>query len=296
MQTNSDSAINRIRSSNTGTGGVRCGSSATVRIRSNRVATGGVVCGSSAIVVSVDSITYGTGTGGVVCSGTDFNEINSLASGGVVQSGTAIVNIESSITATGGTVCGGFSLYLKVANTSSIGGINISGTSKSNVRLTPEVSGGTICSGKTLISESVYIGGGIVIGGFAVKKSIFNLSGRQGIVISGSGRQTFIDYVLGTGGIRIGGQSKIERRKHVYERLVSGMIRTILAEAPLPPKNTINRPSYTVPIFIQNNPRDNSNDVWGKLGETYEGVLPNIVPINQKGFVPIPKKKNRKTI
>ena len=114
-------------------------------------------------------------------------------------------------------------------------------------------------------------------------KSIFRPNSSGGIVTSGLGRQIFFDYVIGSGGFRLGGQSRIERIKY------RSPIIKVNAKAGIPIAATIiiRSPQPSVPVDV--NPREEVTGEWCEVevGLPCPGaVLPRIIVINQKGYVP----------
>jgi len=260
--------------------GVLAGGSAVVSGGQTISASGGVVIGKSALVSDIKSK---IASGGVVIGGLSPVISGIISAGGAIIGGTAIIFNRIRKTTTGGVGAKGTSLCLKTVTSFSTGGIKVGGTSRFNVVRNPNVDGGTVVGGQTIIIDAPNIGGGIVAGGSCVVKSIFRLNSSGGIVTSGLGRQTFFDYVLGSGGFRLGGQSRIERIKYRHP------IIKVNAKAgiPITPTIIIRSPQPSVPVDV--NPREEVTGEWYEVENGYPGaLLPRIVVINQKGYTPDP--------
>ena len=129
------------------------------------------------------------GSGGVALNGRSLNEVSwpglppfSLFNGSVLCGGSAEVTSEEAFIPTGGTVAGGHPFEVNNA----------------------EGIGGAVAGGKTLISESVAIGGGIIASGLADNQGVKTPMISGGALLGGN--LVFHYFADGTGGVLIEGE------------------------------------------------------------------------------------------
>ena len=219
------------------------------------------------------------------------------SSGGASLGGSCVSNVVYSNVSSSGIVCSGTSSLNKSYDINGSGGVSCSGVIKQTLVSYVNAIGGVVCSGDSFSNKLCheYGSGGIVCSGTSQQSSFSYVSGSGGIVCSGTSQQSFFDYINATGGLKCGGQSRIEVRKYRIGRTYSNSGRsisgTILFDL-LPQKETLMIPAYVISVENQLvSPRKEVTGVWCKVEDSCsEGaILPAIIPVNQKGFVPDPK-------
>lgn len=150
-----------------------------------------------------------------------FDEI---AIGGVAIGGSANQSILSRNFATGGIICGSSAFEYRTIVKNSSGGAVAGKTSLVKVVFTNySANGGVVASGSSAPKIVIVASGGITSGGSAIHSIGF--SSKGGLKASGQARQTFIDYVNATGGIKAGGLGR-EAHKKFYRFSTSGGVVT----------------------------------------------------------------------
>lgn len=260
----------------------------------DEIGSGGVIAGGTEISTMISN---NTTSGGVVVGGQSSNTFSDIANGGVVAGGLETSTAIMRNTASGGVITGGSVSVAKIAaNIDGSGGVTAGGTVIVFVERTEVGSGGVTAGGHTIIIDQPYIGGGVTAGGDSSVLRISYLVGSGGAVCGGSGRQTFFDYVQGTGGVRTtAGHGKVEKIKYrVPSEPRTGIGRAIegcvLAEVPTP-ESLLLKPKYWMEQeALKTNPREQLTGVWCQVEEACEeGVLPRVIQKRLKGHIPDPK-------
>lgn len=124
-------------------------------------------------------------------------------------------------TAMGGVISGGSSLYLIESKRTASGGVVSGGVAVRHLYSFDVSSGGAIAGGSSRSGVFIRGNGGVVTGGVATIRIVFVASG--GVVASGTGRQTFFDYIVGSGGVIARGNS-VNNQKRFYKTQATGGI------------------------------------------------------------------------
>lgn len=185
----------------------------------SETASGGVVCGSTATV----DLTYSaTATGGVVCGGATDEYISQdlIASGGIVIGSTATVQATYDVTPTGGVVCGGDNglIYDETAS----GGV-LAGSSATPIQTSSLTTSGGVVVGSSAEIESTADASVRVSGTAEIFHQEYN-TGCCGFVtydeestggIEASGTATVTDSII-QGGVSISGTAEVDCPTHVF--------------------------------------------------------------------------------
>lgn len=259
----------------------------------NELGTGGVVCNSTAIL----SVRFGKiATGGVVVAGlaTPLCRLNISGTGGVVAGTSASIKLTTSKTASGGVRLSGTSFVYRLYPKTVSGGLKTNGTSTNYVSRTIRGDGGVCVAGKTLIADTLPVGGGVRVAGTTSPRTFFNVQGTGGFKASGTNSQTFKDYYNGLGGIRAGGRARVEKITHRGTitrtgagRAISG---SILAVVPSEQSQLI-QPVFIPDVVVDDDPRQELNGVWCPIDEScVNGAsLASVMLTRQKGYLPDPE-------
>jgi len=206
-------------------GGAVTGGTAGVTSRETRSAKGGVVVGGIALkVANLDT------TGGVVVGGDSIDsqvEANIDGLGGIKAGGKAIPGISSPVT--GGVVVGGAAEIEFIYNHSVTGGVVVDGSPSIAFTYNLQTSGGVVIAGNSIIAIHIVARGGIVVAGDPGFAYTSNPVHSGGAVVGGVARQTFFDYVDGTGGMVTGGRARQEKIKF-FQKFKQGYCRAMASE------------------------------------------------------------------
>jgi len=152
-------------------------------------------------------------------------------------------------------------------------------------------SGGSLVDGSGIIAIAPSIGGGSLVSGDHVRSYIAGPSMRGGAAVEPLHRQTFIDYYIAYGSVRVGGRGKRENIRYFPPSLHLGYCRAMGSEnictaityekELLPPTNE------TSPELDDDRYRMQHAAAWCDVEQRCEeGVLPKVIQRRQKGYVP----------
>ena len=173
-------------------------------------ASGGIVLGGSATTVLARTT---SSSGGIVLGGSGVGQLAHFftASGGITFGGGATAQLHRTATSSGGIVLGGSGTATVGIIVDSVGGITLSGsyTATATYNVTSAggiVLGGSATSGATFETTS---SGGIVLGGSATSSAAFETTSSGGIVLGGDGSAVVGGVATASGGIVLGGSSTV---------------------------------------------------------------------------------------
>lgn len=125
-------------------------------------------------------------------------------------------------TALGGVVASGSSLYLIASRRTASGGVVSSGVAVRSLYAFNVASGGTIAGGSSRSGVFIRGHGGVVSGGLSEVSTGYVASG--GVVVQGVAKQTFFDYVSGSGGVIARGSSVNNQKKFYRTQATGGIV------------------------------------------------------------------------
>ncbi len=212
----------------TSSGGIVLGGSATTVVARTYTASGGIVLGGSGVAqlahffTSSGGIVLGggataqlhrtaTSSGGIVLGGSATATAGIIvdAVGGIVLGGSHTATAEYNFTSSGGIVLGGSAAPSATFETTSSGGIVLGGSATSSATFETTSSGGIVLGGDSsaVVGGVATASGGIVLGGSAAVFADYNVTAAGGIVLGGSAATSGSFTVASIGGIVLGGSA-----------------------------------------------------------------------------------------
>ena len=221
------------------------------------------------------------GSGGNINGGISVNEIYStnIATGGMIAGSTAINKAVFRSKGSKGAKTGGTSSISSIHYEKGHNGCVLGGTSIYRIITAKTTTGGSITGGiSPQFREFLfYASGGSISGGISVQTALVHIRGTGGSKSSGSGRQTLFSKNRSYGGLRTFGHSQYSKTKSASTITVTGISECIQENSVIPP---------VVLPDIKANPRQEITGVWCPVEATCQGMLPKIIVVRQKGFVP----------